>query len=505
MNWLLVLPLILPFATAAATLGFRKAQAGQQAISLAGAALHFGICILLLFDVSRGGMETMQVGSWPAPFGITLAADHLSAILVAVTGTLSLSAIAYARAEIGTEMLSAGFHPLMHILVGGVCGAFLTGDLFNLYVWFEVMLMASFGLLVIGQEREQFDGGVKYVMINLFSTLLFLSGLGLLYGTTGTLNLADLHLEVQNVTNKALMTAIAALFMTAFGIKAGLFPLFFWLPVSYHTPPVAVSAILAGLLTKVGVYALIRMFTLVFTVDVAYTHGLLLAASVLTMVTGVLGAAAFNEFRRILSFHIISQVGYMVLGLGLLTPLALAGSVFYLLHHMIVKANLFLISGVSRYAGGSFELSELGGLYGRRGFIAVLFFIPAFSLAGFPPLSGFWAKMMLIRASLEVQEYLVAAAAAVVGLLTVYSMSKIWAEAFWKPAPEGLDGIGKAEARESGRIQGAALWMFLPIAMLALITLLIGLFPAPFVEMAEAAARELMNPQIYVRAVLGGA
>ena len=505
MNALLVLPIIVPFAAAAASLFFRRNLLWQQNISLAGAVLHFGICIRLLADVSQNGIITLQMADWPAPFGITLAADHLSAILVAVTGCLSLAALAYARAEIDEELLSAGFHPLMHILIGGVCGAFLTGDLFNLYVWFEVMLMASFGLIVLGREKPQLDGGVKYVMINLFSTLLFISGLGLLYGMTGTLNMADLHGAVQNVPDKALLTAVAAIFMAAFGIKAGIFPLFFWLPVSYHTPPVAVSAILAGLLTKVGVYALIRMFTLVFTFNVAYTHGLLLAAAVLTMVTGVLGAAAFNEFRRILSFHIISQVGYMVLGLALFTPLALTGAVFYLLHHMIVKANLFLISGASRRAAGSFELSRLGGLYRDRRFLAFLFFVPAFSLAGFPPLSGFWAKMMLIKASLAGGFYGVAAAAAVVGLLTVYSMSKIWGEAFWKPAPAsartGQDAAGKAAGPLSAG--SGEMWMFLPIALLALVTIVIGLLPGPFVAMAGQAAHELLHPEIYVKAVLG--
>ena len=506
MNALLVLPIIVPFATAAASLFFRRNLLWQQNISLLGAVLHFGICIRLLVDISQNGIATLQMADWPAPFGITLAADHLSAILVAVTGCLSLAAMAYARAEIDEDLLSAGFHPLMHILIGGVCGAFLTGDLFNLYVWFEVMLMASFGLIVLGREKPQLDGGVKYVMINLFSTLLFISGLGLLYGMTGTLNMADLHGAVQNVPDKALLTAVAAIFMAAFGIKAGIFPLFFWLPVSYHTPPVAVSAILAGLLTKVGVYALIRMFTLVFTFNVAYTHGLLLTAAVLTMVTGVLGAAAFNEFRRILSFHIISQVGYMVLGLALFTPLALTGAVFYLLHHMIVKANLFLISGAcSRQAAGSFELSRLGGLYRDPRFLAFLFFVPAFSLAGFPPLSGFWAKMMLIKASLAGGFYVVAAAAAVVGLLTVYSMSKIWGEAFWKSAPAGVRMRPDAADVPAGDVSARSeeVWMFLPIALLALVTIVIGLVPGPFVAMAGQAAHELLHPEIYVKAVLG--
>lgn len=498
MSWMLVLPIIVPFAVAAAGLLFRKDFERQQTLSILGAVLHFGVCMGLLFHVSKNGISTLQVAGWPAPFGVTLAADHLSVILVAVTGTLGLAVMVYAKAEIKTGMLAAGFHPLMHILIGGVCGAFLTGDLFNLYVWFEVMLMASFGLLVLGQEKQQLDGGVKYVMINLFSTLLFITGLGLLYGMTGTLNMADLYLEIQKVPDKALLTAVATIFMAAFGIKAGIFPLFFWLPVSYHTPPVAVSAILAGLLTKVGVYALIRMFTLVFTFNVAYTHGLLLVAAVVTMITGVLGAAAYNEFRRILSFHIISQVGYMVMGLALFTPLALTGAVFYLLHHMIVKANLFLISGVARHAGGSFELSRLGGLYRSRGFLALLFFIPAFSLAGFPPLSGFWAKMILVRASLEVKAYVVAAAAVVVGLLTVYSMTKIWGEAFWKPRPEPLNSENPSIAQAGGGV-----WMLLPITVLAVITIVIGLVPGPFLKLAGQAAHELLHPNIYVKAVLG--
>ncbi len=499
MNCLLVLPIIVPFAVAAAALLFRKDFERQQTLSMVGAALHFTVCLGLFFHVCKNGISTLQIGSWPAPFGITLAADHLSVILVAVTGTLGLCVMAYSKAEIKKGMMAAGFHPLMHILLGGVCGAFLTGDLFNLYVWFEVMLMASFGLLVLGQEKAQFDGGVKYVMINLFSTLLFISGLGLLYGMTGTLNMADLHLAIQKVSDKALLTAVATIFMAAFGIKAGIFPLFFWLPVSYHTPPVAVSAILAGLLTKVGVYALIRMFTLVFTFNVAYTHGLLLVAAVVTMIVGVLGAAAYNEFRRILSFHIISQVGYMVMGLALFTPLALTGAVFYLLHHMIVKANLFLISGASHVAGGSFELSRLGGLYRNRGFLALLFFIPAFSLAGFPPLSGFWAKMVLIRASIEVESYVVAAAAALVGLLTVYSMTKIWGEAFWKPCPETM------HSETSGMEQaGGGLWRILPIMVLAVITIVLGLTPGPFLKLAGQAAHELLHPDIYVKAVLGG-
>ena len=315
----------------------------------------------------------------------------------------------YSLGSIDEAREAHGYHPLFHVLLMGVSMAFLTGDLFNLYVAFEVMLMASFVLLSLGGERAQLEGAVKYVTLNLLSSAVFLAAVGVLYGVAGTLNLADLALAVQRGTAPGLVTTLACLFLVAFGIKAAVFPLFFWLPASYHTPPVAVSALFAGLLTKVGVYALVRAFTLVFTGDTALTHGLILAVAVLTMVTGVLGAAAQFEFRRVLSFHIVSQIGYMVLGLGLFTPLALAGTVFYLIHHIVVKTNLFLVAGIVKRLGGTLDLGSLGGLYRRRPALALLFLVPAFSLAGIPPLSGFWGKLVLVKAGLDSGHYAVTA------------------------------------------------------------------------------------------------
>src|SRR5687767_340783 len=264
-----------------------------------------------------------------------------------------------------------GYYPLVHALLLGVCGAFLTGDLFNLYVWFEVMLMASFVLLVLGGERPQMHGGIKYVTLNLVSSSLFLAAVGILYGLTGTLNMADLARKLDGLGHTGPVTAVAMLFLVAFGIKAAVFPLFFWLPASYHTPPGAVSALFAGLLTKVGVYALIRVFILLFVGDAAFIHLLILVLSGLTMVTGVLGAIAQHEFRRVLSFVHISQLGYMTMGLGLagltgspsLAVLALAGSVFYVAHHIAAMTNLFLLSSVVRRLCGTYELRGQGGLY----------------------------------------------------------------------------------------------------------------------------------------------
>ncbi len=497
MTELLPLAIILPFAGGAAAVFAKKSARHSFRLALFVAGLHTFISSLLLYHFQTKGIFAAQIGSWPAPFGITLVGDRLSAGMVMIAAVINFAVTSYSKTDIGLELIRRGHYCLLQILVGGICGAFLTGDVFNLYVWFEVMLMASFGLLVLGQSKRQLDGGVKYVTINLLSTLLFIAGIGLLYGLTGTLNMADLHQKIPLIDDRGVLMALAVLFLAAFGIKAALFPLFFWLPAAYHTPPVSVSAIFAGLLTKVGIYALIRFFTLIFAIDMAYVNILLLAVAALTMITGVLGAAAQNEFRRILSFHIISQVGYMVLGLSLQTRLALAGTIFYLVHHIIVKANLFMVSGVVKQLSGSFELAALGGIYRSNGWLAALFFIPAFSLAGFPPLSGFWAKMILIRASLDIHQFLLAVVAAVVGLLTVYSMTKIWGEVFWKPAPEAIHRDDPLPAHRSSA------WMLAPVTALTALTIVIGLGAEFVFQFSLQAAEELMHPALYVRAVLG--
>ncbi|MBU2958261.1 Na+/H+ antiporter subunit D [Paracoccus sp. 1_MG-2023] len=496
MSWLLVYPIVIPLLTAVLTYILRHNPAGRW-ISVAGTLALLLTSVMLLASVIREGVIAAQMSDWNAPFGITLVADYLSAVMVVITAITGLATVVYCLGEIPERLERSGFFALLQVLLMGVCGAFVTGDLFNLYVWFEVMLISSFGLLVMGGSREQLDGGVKYVTLNLVSTIMFLSGVGILYGITGTLNMADLHAAVREVENTGLLTTVAVMFLVAFGVKAALFPLFFWLPASYHTPPVAVSAIFAGLLTKVGVYALIRVFTLIFDQDVGYTHTLMLWMAVATMVMGVLGAAAMNDFRRILSFHIVSQIGYMILGLALFTPLGLLGAVFYLVHHIIVKANLFFIAGVAKRIGGSTDLSKLGGLYANAPVLAFLFLIPAFSLAGFPPLSGFWAKFLIVKAALDAQMWIVAGVALAVGLLTVFSMTKIWGAAFWPDHPEGT------KPRLSDIPVFERLAMMLPVGALALLTCVIGLFPEPFVTFAETAAGQLLDPTDYISTVLG--
>ncbi len=503
MNLLLVLPLMIPLTTAALSMLAWRRLPLQRVLSVAGSAGLLGCSVALLAFVWANGIAASQMGAWPAPFGITLVADLFSAIMVVLTGVIGLAVAVYSLASMDEPRESFGYYPLLQVLLMGVCGAFLTGDLFNLYVWFEVMLMASFVLLALGGEPDQLRGAIKYVTLNLVASALFLAAVGILYGIAGTLNMADLARKLE-IAESGTLTALAMLFLIAFGIKAAVFPLFFWLPASYHTPPVAVSAVFAGLLTKVGVYALIRVFTLIFVGDTGFTHTLLLVIAGATMVTGVLGAAAQYEFRRILSFHIISQIGYMILGLGLagltsspaLATMSLAGSIFYIMHHIIVKTNLFLVSGVASRLGGSFELKKLGGLYRSSPGLAILFLIPAMSLAGMPPLSGFFAKLSLIQAGLAAEQYVIVAIALVVGLLTLFSMTKIWAEAFWKNPP--------AASAEPPKLTAGERWnLLLPIGLLALLTVTIGFAAEPVFLLATRAAEQLVDREGYIRAVLG--
>jgi multicomponent Na+:H+ antiporter subunit D len=497
MSLLVALPILVPLTTAALAFTAWRHPRIQAVTSIAGGAALLACTVALVAAVHAHGIVSVQAGSWPAPFGITLVADGFGALMAVLAAIVGVAVLVYSIDDVDLPRRAFGYHPLVHVLLAGVCGAFLTGDLFNLYVWFEVLLIASFVLLTLGGRAEQLKGGLHYVALNLISSALFLAGAGVLYGIAGTLNFADLSVRLADASDRGVVTVAALLFFAAFGIKAAVFPVFFWLPASYHTPPAAVSALFAGLLTKVGVYALLRVFTLVFRQDVPFTHGVIVAVAAATMVSGVLGAASQSQVRRILAFHIVSQIGYMLLGLGLFVPLAVAGSVFYIAHHIIVKTNLFLLGGVIARFAGTEELRRLGGLWAGRPLLSLLFLVPALSLAGIPPLSGFHAKLLLVRAGLEEGRWAVVGVALGVSLLTLYSMTKIWNEAFAKPKPRGIPTLP---------VSRRALWLRVaPIGALAALTLLIGLVPGVLFTLSARAAEQLLDPSGYVAAVLRGA
>lgn len=501
MSQILLLPILIPLLTAILSLLAWRRPALQRLLSLAGAAALLFAGLGLFTHVWKEGIQAVQVGNWPAPFGITLAADLLSASMVVLTGLAGLATAVYSLAGMDRQRESFGYYPLLHVLLMGVSGSFLTGDIFNLYVWFEVLLIASFVLLGLGSEKTQLEGTLKYVTLNLISSALFLAAIGMLYGVVGTLNLADLALQMQSARQPALIFTLSMLFLIAFGIKAAIFPLFFWLPASYHTPPAAVSAIFAGLLTKVGVYALIRVFSLMFAQDMERIRPVLLTLAALTLLTGILGALVQKDFRRILSFNLVSHIGYLIMGLGLMTPLALAGTIFYMFHDVIAKTNLFLFSGVIHRMRNTYRITRLGGFYASHPGLSILFLIPALSLAGVPPLSGFWGKLVLVQAGLAEGQYLLVAVALGVGLLTLLSMGQIWAEVFWKDAP-----IASESESAGAKVLEPGPWLLflIPMGALALLTCLMGLFPQPVLKLATQAAGQLIYPEAYIRTVLGG-
>ena len=478
----LVAPVLAPLIAAIVGLLLRGRAATVAAAT--GHVLHLVVAAGLLTTVIGDGALAVRIGGWSAPFGIALVADTLAALLVGVTalvgGAVGITSL------LSPERPHPLRAPLTHVLLTGVCGAFLTGDLFNLYVWFEVLLVSSFVLLTLGRERQAIAGGVRYVAINLVASALFLTALGLLYAKAGTLDMAHLARLVDSDQAGAL-GGVAALLTVAFGIKAGLFPLFGWLPPAYPAPPPVVAALFAGLLTKVGVYALVRLYTLIFVHD-PLAFDLLLILGAATMTVGVLGAAAQGGIRRILSFHIVSQIGYIVVGVALYTPLALGAAVFYLVHHIVVKTGLFLVGGLIGEASGTERLDRLGGLRVAWPLAALMFAIPALSLAGLPPLSGFFAKLGIIRAGIEAGAVAVAVLALAVGLLTLFSMLKIAHAAILQPAPDDRP------PRPVGR---SRLW---PVAVLAAVTLILGLSAGPVFELCLSAGEALMGRTEYLEA-----
>lgn len=498
------IPLVLftPLVTGMLALVLPERGHLRPAVGLVGSVVLLLASIGLLASTADGRIAVYHFGAWPPPFAISYAADILSALMVCVSAVVTLGTALFAFADVDRGSSRAGYHGFVHIMVFGVCAAFLTADLFHLFVAFEVLLIASFALVVLGGKRDQYEGGLKYVALNLFASLLFLSGIGLLYGMLGTLNLADLARLSAAYEDPAKLSLAGALLCAAFSIKAGLFPLYFWLPSSYHVPGSAVSAIFAGLLTKVGVYALFRVVPLVFSADWSYFQAWLLPVANFTMVLGVFGAVTQKNLRRLLSFHIISQIGYIILGLALFTPLALAGAVVYLIHNILVKTNLFYIVGYIERLKGTGNLKYLGGLYKERPGLALLFLLAALSLGGLPPLSGFWAKYMVVRAALEAGAPVSAFFALFTGFFTLFCMMKVWTEVFWKKPPETAGALGEASTL-SPPPRLATVAAFGTIIAFNGLALAIGLYPEALVSLAEQSAAQLIDPSDYIRQVLG--
>jgi multicomponent Na+:H+ antiporter subunit D len=497
-NALLSLPILLPLLGAALSILAGRSRPLQRAIGLTTLTAVAVLAVILLVEVDRNGPASTAAGGWPAPLGIALVADRFSAIMLVVAALMLLAVLVYAIGQPGAERNHVGFGSVYLIMAAGVAAAFLTGDLFTLFVAIEMMLTASYVLLTLGGRLDQVRSGMTYVVISLLASVLFVTLLAVVYASTGTVNLAHLSQRIPDLPD-GLRSALAVLMLVVFGIKAAIFPLFFWLPDSYPTAPSPVTAIFAGLLTKVGVYAIIRTQTLLFPAGTRPAT-LLLVLAAATMLVGVVGAIAQGDVKRVLSFQIVSHIGYMIMGLGLFTVAGLAAAVLYTVHHIVSKTALFLTGGLIEHAGGSSRMSRLGGMVRTAPVIAVLFLVPALSLVGIPPFSGFVAKFALVDAAAARSAYAVMAVSLVVSLLTLYSLMKVWIAVFWSPAREP---IPDARLSQPGEPLGGPLLMVAPTVVLAAMALAIGLAAGPLYGLCQRAAQDLLHPSAYVTEVLG--
>ena len=456
--------------TAIVQLAFWRKTVTQRILSITGSFLGFILSLHLFNKVFNGSILTMNAANWEAPFGIVFVADTLSTTLVLLTSIAALAVSIFSATGVGRARMLFGYFPIFHFLIMGLNGAFLTGDIFNLYVWFEVVIISSFVLLTLGGRKAQLEGAVKYMAMNILASTFFLTGIGILYGITGTLNMADLALKIPKVQDQSIVNLTSMFFLLGFGIKSAVFPLYFWLPSSYHTPPSAVAATFGGLLTKVGLYALFRVFTLMFVPN-EFIKTVFIIMAIMTILTGAFGAIIKNNIRRLFSYLIVCHIGFIIGGLGLYTKLALLGAIFYLIHDIIIKTNLFLIAGLIRQLRGTMNMTKLGGIYAEYPKLSLLIALVLFSLAGIPPLSGFWPKIYLIEAAFASENYFFIVSIILGSFITLYVLAKLWAEVFWKDASEDAVIIDKFKPLNTFN----KVLLVLPIGILAFTTLYIGL------------------------------
>ena len=541
LHYLVPLPVVLPLFAAGVKLamGIRWPRV-QQWLSVIALTLVLVIGAALMVGADVFGPQAVQVGGWETPIGITLVADRLSALMVTVSAAVTLAVLIYSvgqgmagKAEVAPLSV---YQPTYLILVAGVSNAFLAGDLFNLYVGFEILLTASYVLLTLGGTQSRMRAGATYVVVSLVSSVLFLLAIALVFGATGTVNMAQLGERLPELSSD-LALVLQVILLVAFGIKAAVFPLAAWLPDSYPTAPAPVTAVFAGLLTKVGVYAIIRTQTLLF--PGVQLNDALMWVALATMLLGILGAVAQTDIKRLLSFTLISHIGYMVFGVALGSQLGMAGAVYYIAHHITVQTTLFLVTGLIERRGGSTALDNLGGLAKIAPILAILFFIPAMNLGGIPPLSGFLGKIGLMQAGVEAGTplaYTLVGASVLTSLLTLYVIARVWNYAFWRAPSEGMvaepgtvledtedddtstaalgpgDAVGPSSrlGDTSTAATPVVTSVVLPKSMVGATVALVAfglamtVFAGPLIAYSSEAATDLMARTPYIDAVLGG-
>lgn len=484
------LPVVLPIMAALMMLLVPRPTLFRRVFATLVLSSLLGLALWMVVHVQAEGPLVLRVGGWLAPYGIVLVGDTLAAIMLCLSSATALACALYGFAENAAVDEHPMRLPLLLMLLAGIDLSFLTGDLFNLFVAFEVMLLSSYALLTLEAGASESRRALPYLTLNLVGSALFLATCGFAYSLFGTLNFAEMIGRADLLAGDIRVTMLAVLMLLVFGLKAGVFPLYYWLPISYPMLPAPMAAFYAGMLTKVGVYVLLRIFGTVLPPQLDTVHTLIAWTAGLTMVIGVLGAVAQGRVQTILSYHIVSQIGFMVLAIGLFSPFAFTAAIFYIIHHIIVKAALFLVGGVVIRANGTDDLARTGGLWRAAPWLGIVFVIQAMSLAGLPPLSGFWGKFMIIQEGLSQGEWVLVGMSLVASVLTMMSMLKIWLGAFWRGDAAASVNYDKNAKRMTA----------VGVGMVA-VSLVIGLGAETFVKVARHAANETLDRAGYVSVV----
>ena len=492
MSNMIVLPLIVPVITAILLVFLKEHVTLQRIISLLTLSFIIIISVILLVEIQEQGVMRIDFSGWAPPFGISFVADSFATLLVLVANIVALICMLYAIFTMELRYEKMYFYPFTLLMVAGVNGSFLTGDIFNLFVCFEVMLLASYALISLGGEKIQLREALKYVLINIVASWIFLVALAFLYGTVGTLNMAHISVRVMEAGANPLITTVALIFLIVFSLKAGLL-LFFWLPGSYSVPPTAIAALFAALLTKVGMYALVRSFTLLFPNNPEVTHTALGIMAGLTIIAGCIGALSGRDVRTIASYNVLIGVGFIIIGLAVGTESALQGVIYYLMHDMIAKAMLFLAVGMMIYLTGETVIDKMSGLIRNYPFFGWLFFIALCSLAGIPPLSGFLGKVLIGQGAIEGGHFVLLGLGFFSSLIVLYSLLRIFLSSFFGETIISLEDEKPLAKR-----------ILLPLTLLAICTFGLGIGAEKLAPFVTDAAETLYTPSIYIDAVLDG-
>ncbi|WP_414043645.1 Na+/H+ antiporter subunit D [Macrococcus sp. EM39E] len=487
MSNLIVFPVILPAITAIILITLGKKPIMKRKVAFFGTLITFFVTLYQFYYVFKHGTVYLELGNWKVPYSIVLVSDMLSALLVLTTSFITLLIIYYSYQSIGIERETYYYYTSIMFMLAGLNGAFTTGDIFNLFVFFEVFLISSYVLMIIGGTKIQLQESIKYILVNVTSSAFFVLAIGMMYSAIGSLNMADMSSRIEGLKDQNIIVICAILFIFVFATKAGMFPLYFWLPGAYYAPPIPILALFGALLTKVGVYALYRTYSLFFSYTGDIVSNILLLLALLTIIFGSIGALAYHDMKKIIIYNIMIAIGVIIVGLAVFTKESTIGGIYYLIHDMIIKASLFMLVGIIMKITNQTDIRKLGGMIKHYPLLGFTFFIAALSLAGIPPLSGFYGKYFIVKAAMQ-EGYIISAIIVLISSLVVLlSVIKIFLFVFF----------GKGDNYPKVAINKM---MFAAVAI-TVIAVLFGVMSDSIYPFIEKAALSIHSPETYVKAL----